>query len=107
MDVRVNGKQDGDQYSLPLAERYPELAAKLGAVARQLCREIGAITSADIWKHLEVHDRATFLQAKKIANGRIMSTAFNGADWVKTPERRPLGSHGREIPVWCLREKAA
>jgi len=87
-----------------LAARNPELAAKLRAAAiRTVAAKRGPITSTDVWVYLRDNDPTTMEAAKKVANGRIMTSAFDGPAWEKTGRYLPQGSHGRPVSEWRYR----
>lgn len=93
----------GKEASETLAQRYPELTTKLRAAAvKAESIEGGPITSAEVW---QVLDDATREQAKKVADGRIMSVAFDGDHWEQTGRYHKKGSRGRPIAEWRLKTR--
>jgi hypothetical protein len=88
-----------------LEQRFPDLTRKLRAAAIQAEASMGGpITSADVWAIL---DPETAAQAKGIAQGRIMSSAFDTGDWEQTGRFLKKGSRGRPISEWRRKTRVA
>ena len=88
-----------------LEQRFPELTGKLrSAAVKAEARVGGPITSADVWDELDEETRA---QAKQIAQGRIMSAAFDTPEWEQTGRYHKRGSRGRPIVEWRRKDRVA
>ena len=91
------------QFALDFEATDPALADLVRATAKRLARQLGTITSADIWDDLEANNPMSYARLKLRPKG--INVAWTPRkEWMQTSEWRALGSNKRRLPVWALRE---